>query len=273
MRLLPHQKECFAARARPPAIDWSVIQGEIKEIAVANAGMRNASYTTFKSMSAIQLSDNSGSRWRAWQAYSMAAVCLLVGVLAGYLFRGSAKPASMPAVASQPAAVNAPSAARQMPTLDDMKRMADQQAAPLLQKLQTDPTNAEILNQVGNIYRITHQFQLAATYYQKSLDVNPKNVGARTDLASCLFYQGDVDGAIAQLEKSLTYDPRHAGTLLNLGMVRWKGKNDAAGAVASWNTLLKYHPNYENKDAVKKFIAEAQSKSQAKPRSAMPLSQ
>jgi tetratricopeptide (TPR) repeat protein len=223
----------------------------------------------------MQKSENSGSRWQAWQAYSMAVLCLLVGVLAGYLFRGSEKPASASAAASQPAAVDtsAQSAPQKMPTLDDMKKMADQQAAPLLEKLKADPNNAEILNQVGNIYRITHQFQMAATYYQKSLEANPKNIGARTDLASCLFYQGDVDGAIAQLEKSLTYDPKHAGTLLNLGMVRWKGKNDAAGAVASWNLLLKYHPNYGNKDAVKKFIADAQGKTQAKAESAMPLSQ
>ena len=28
------------------------------------------------------------------------------------------------------------------------------------------------------------------------IDINPKNVGARTDMASCLYYLGDVDGAI-----------------------------------------------------------------------------
>lgn len=203
----------------------------------------------------------SNASWYAWQAYVTATVCLIVGVAFGYLVRGSA-PASVASANQQSsgaAQTGQQMAPQQMPTLEDMKRMANLQAAPLLAKLQGDPNNADLLNQVGNIYRVTHQFQTAASYYQKSLEANPRNVGARTDLASCLFYQGDVDGAIAQLEKSLTYDPKHAGTLLNLGMVRWKGKSDAAGAIASWNTLLKYYPDYEGKDMVRRLIAEAKA--------------
>lgn len=204
-------------------------------------------------------SANQNLKWQSWQVYVMAAVCLLVGVMVGYLVRGSAPVASTQAPATQ-SVPGVPAAPQQkVPTLDDMKRMADKQAEPLLTKLKTDPNNADLLNQVGNIYRMTHQFQTAATYYQKSLDLNPKNVGPRTDLASCLYYQGDVDGAIAQLEKSLTYDPKHAGTLLNLGLIRWKGKNDSVGAIASWQKLLKFYPNYEHKDTVEKLIAEAKT--------------
>lgn len=186
----------------------------------------------------------------------MAVICLLIGVVVGYLVRGSAPVSS--ATAPQPVAAPAAPAGdtQQMPSLDDMKRMADKQAEPLLEKLKTDPRNPDLLNQVGNIYRMTHQFQLAASYYQKSLDANPANVGPRTDLASCLYYQGDVDGAIAQLEKSLTYDPKHAGTLLNLGLIRWKGKGDTAGAIAAWNQLLKSNPGFKDRDVVEKLIAE-----------------
>jgi cytochrome c-type biogenesis protein CcmH/NrfG len=203
----------------------------------------------------------SSTTWQAGQVYVMAAVCLVVGVLVGYLVRGSASVASTDAQPSTSAGTAAP----QMPSLDDMKRMADKQVEPLLAKLKSDPSNSDLLNQVGTIYRMTHQFDTAASYYQKALQANPKNVGARTDLASCMYYQGDVDGAIAQLEKSLTYDPKHAGTLFNLGLIRWKGKSDAAGAIAAWDKLLKYYPNYENKDAVKNLIAEAQNHTGKKP--------
>src|SRR5215472_14129367 len=175
------------------------------------------------------------------------------------MVRGSAPLASTPAPAA-PSAPGVPAAAQQkVPTLDDMKRMADKQAEPLLAKWRADPGNADLANQLGNIYRMTHQFQTAATYYRKSLDLNPQNVGPRTDLASCLYYEGDVDGAIAQLEKSLSYDPKHAGTLLNLGLIRWQGKNDSAGAIASWQKLLQFYPNYEHKDTVEKLIAEAKT--------------
>ena len=49
--------------------------------------------------------------WTPTQTYIMAAVCLLIGVLVGYLVRGSAKPAGQPAPASaemQPAASRHP---------------------------------------------------------------------------------------------------------------------------------------------------------------------
>lgn len=201
-------------------------------------------------------SANRSASWEGWQVYVMAAVCLIIGVLVGYLVRGSAKVAVTPTTVG--AATTAP-AKQQPPSLDDMKRMADKQAEPLLAKLKTDPNNADLLNQVGTIYRMTHQFDAAVSYYKKSLDANPKNVGPRTDLASCLYYQGDVDGAIAQLEKSLTYDPKHAGTLLNLGLIRYKGKDDAAGAIQAWQTLLKYHPDFQNKASVEKLIADAKA--------------
>jgi hypothetical protein len=41
------------------------------------------------------------------------------------------------------------------PTLDDMKRMGDKKAEPLLAKLKADPNNAETLNQLGILYRAT----------------------------------------------------------------------------------------------------------------------
>jgi cytochrome c-type biogenesis protein CcmH/NrfG len=201
--------------------------------------------------------ESSGANWEPWQVYVMAAICLAVGLLFGYLVRGSARVSSVPA--AQPSAAASAPRPQHAPSLDDMKRMADKQAEPLLAKLKTDPNNADLLNQVGTMYRATHQFETAAEYYRKSLDVNPKNVGARTDLASCLYYLGDVDGAIAQLEKSLTYDPRHAGTLLNLGLIRWKGKGDAAGAVTAWQMLLKDHPDFPNKAGVEKLIAAAKN--------------
>jgi len=146
-----------------------------------------------------------------------------------------------------------------MPTLEDMKRMADKKAEPLLEKLKADPRNSDLLNQIGTLYKATHQFKEAEGYFQKALDVDPKNVGARTDLASCLFYEGDADGAIKQLEQSLTYDPKDANSLFNLGMIRMQAKNDSKGAVAAWQQLLKSNPKLaeDKKAAVEKLIAQA----------------
>jgi cytochrome c-type biogenesis protein CcmH/NrfG len=195
--------------------------------------------------------------WRSSQVYVMAAICLIVGVTLGYLFRGTAslKPA-MTAEASTGAAPGG-MAGKGMPTLEQMKHMADKQAEPLLAQLKDRPNDAALLIRIGDVYKSTHQFLTAADYYDRSLKVDPKNVGVRTDMASCLYYEGQVDQSLAQLEQSLKYDPKHEGTLFNLGMIRWKGKNDATGAVEAWKRLLALNPAPEHRAVVEKLIADA----------------
>ena len=200
----------------------------------------------------------------------MAAICLVLGLALGYLFRGSQTQATtvpapvVTAAASTPAAPPEPPAATSggahpMPTLDEMKQMADKKAEPLLAKLKTDPNNAGLLIQVAKIYEATHQFQQAASYFQKASQANPKDDDVRIQLASCLFYIGDNDGAIAQLQKVLEDRPKDVNSLFNLGFIQWKGKNDAAGAVTIWQKLLKAHPELEpaKKEQVQRLIAQA----------------
>jgi len=197
------------------------------------------------------VSQSSSTGWRATQAYILAVVCLLIGLAVGYLFRGSRSPApSRPAaqaVADPAAAAHAGMGGRggQPPTLDQMRQMADKKAEPLLAKLKDDPKNADLLVQVAKIYFSTHQFTEAADYFKKSLDVNPKDVAIRTQLASCLYYSGDVDGALLQLSQATTDDPKDANSLFNLGMVRWQAKKDNKGALSAWAQLLKTNPKLE----------------------------
>jgi cytochrome c-type biogenesis protein CcmH/NrfG len=205
-----------------------------------------------------------GSVWQAKQVYAMAVISLVVGLAIGYLFRGSQSPPVMapPAADSRASAQPNPHGmgGGKMPSLEDMKQMADKKAAPLLEKLKSDPNNSDLLNQVGTIYERTHQFKEAADYYQKALQFDPKNVAIRTALASCLYYNGDVDGAISQLQQSLKYDPKDANALFNLGMMKWQGKQDSKGAVATWQQLLKSNPQLspDRKAAVQKVMADAQ---------------
>jgi cytochrome c-type biogenesis protein CcmH/NrfG len=206
--------------------------------------------------------------WKPAQTYTLAVICLVIGLAIGYFLRGSASPATAaaaPEASTQAQDPHAGMVQQHMPSLDEMKKMADTKAAPLLAKLKTDPNNADVLNQLGMMYRATHQFKTAIDYYQKALDINPKNVGARTDMASCLYYLGDVDGALAQLDKSLTYDPKHAGTLINIGIIRWKGKNDVDGAVAAWEKAIKLSPNPQDKEVIQHMISQAKQHQKSAP--------
>lgn len=199
---------------------------------------------------------------RAAQVYSMAVLCLAVGLGIGYLMRGSrlaVPPAQSTAhaVATQagPTGVK-PTGHR--PSLDEMRQMADKQAAPLLEKLKSNPNDSSLLVQVGAIYHTTHRFKEASEYYSRALDSDPKNVAVRTKLASSLYRNGDIDGAIAQLNKALTYDPKDANALFDLGKIRLQGKGDPKGALAAWQHLLKTNPQLspDRKATVLKLMAD-----------------
>lgn len=199
-------------------------------------------------------------RWTPTQVGLLALVCLVLGLAGGYYLPiGKAANAARP-----PAVAGVPNAPHPAATLEQMKAVADTKAAPLLNKLKTTPNDAGLLAQVGSIYSSMHQFKEAAQYYDRSLKLDPKNIPIRTELASCLYYEGDVDGALAQLDQALKYDPKNTNSLFNVGMIRWKGKKDAAGAIAAWETLLKAHPDLDRRPIVEEMIAEAKTGGQVK---------
>jgi cytochrome c-type biogenesis protein CcmH/NrfG len=214
-------------------------------------------------------------KWTTLQAYTLAVVCLLLGIAGGWLFRGSQSASS--SAAPETAAAAAPSSTgmgggNAQPSPEQMKQMADTQAQPLLEKLKSDPTNADLLASVGNVYYDTQQYPTAINYYQQALKSQPSNTGIRTDMATAYWYTGDADTAISEFKKSLSYDPNKANTLFNLGIVEWQGKMDINDAVATWQKLLDTNPNYENKDKVVELIAQAKKHTGVKPgTSAKPL--
>ncbi len=210
---------------------------------------------------------SSNTTWTGVQAYTLAVVCLLLGMAGGWLIRGSQSPAAAaPAVAvSAPAPTGMGGAANGQPTPEQMKQMADTQAAPLIEKLKSDPNNPELLASIGNSYYDAQQYPTAVDYYGRALKAKPSDAAVRTDMATAYWYMGNADTAIAEFNKSLTYEPNKPNTLFNLGLVKWQGKMDINGAVADWEKLLATNPNYEGKDKVEQMIAEAKKHTGVKP--------
>jgi cytochrome c-type biogenesis protein CcmH/NrfG len=194
---------------------------------------------------------------KATHVYSMAVVCLVVGLGIGYLMRSSqlALPTAQIAAHNHTPVANA---APHHPSLEQIKQMADQQAAPLIEKLKSNPKDGALLVQVGAIYHSSHRFKEAADYYSRALEVDPKNVAVRTKLASSLYRSGNVDDAIGELNKALTYQPTDANALFDLGMIKLQGKSDSKGAIAAWQRLLKTNPQLsaDRRATVMKLMAD-----------------
>lgn len=212
-------------------------------------------------------SSQSGPSWTSAQAYGLAIFCLGFGLVLGYLFRGSAPvtstataattsepagPAGMPGV---PSSMTAPGASQINP--QQAAEMVEKAAQPLRSSLKQNPRDFDTLVKVGNLYYDAKLFPDAIKYYAQAVKVRPDNSDVRTDLGTSYWYTGDADKAITEFNRALKYQPTHPGTLFNMGVVKWQGKMDPAGAVQAWERLLQANPNYPQKQQVLDLIAKA----------------
>jgi tetratricopeptide (TPR) repeat protein len=210
-------------------------------------------------------------QWTSKQALLFVSLCLMVGIAGGWFVRGlqgTSQSSTTQAAAAQPAPmVTNPStpSAPQPPSPARLKEMADAQAAPQIEKLKSDPKNPDLLTSIGNLYYDAQQYPIAIDYYGRVLQARPSDVSVRTDMATAYWYLGNADQAIKEFNTALTYAPTNPNTLFNLGIVKWHGKHDSAGAIADWKKLLAANPNYDQKDKVQQMLAEVEKQTASKP--------
>jgi tetratricopeptide (TPR) repeat protein len=191
----------------------------------------------------------------------LGAVCLAIGLCAGWLIRGwdnAATPASASAGSSSAARQQAPAPAASANTAQ-LKAEADAQAAPLEEQLKSDPKNANLLIQIGNLYYDAQQYPAAVNYYGQALAVQPSNAAVRTDRGTAYWYMGNADSALKEFDTAIGFESNNPNTLFNRGLVRWQGKRDGSGALSDWKQLLATNPNYEARNKVQQMMAEVTS--------------
>ncbi len=200
--------------------------------------------------------------WTSAQSYSMAILCLLIGVAAGWFLRGSQIPAegtnATASVAAQPSGgMNT----QQPPSAEQMKGAADKQAEPLLAELKTRPNDPQLLTEIGNMYFDNRQYKESIDYYARVLKMQPANTNVRTDMGIA-YWEGlrDADTAIGEFNKALSYEPNKPQTLQSIGIVKWQGKSDTKGAIAAWEKLLQTNPDYEKKADIQQLINEVKGR-------------
>jgi tetratricopeptide (TPR) repeat protein len=203
-------------------------------------------------------------QWTSKQALMLVTLCLAAGITGGWItggLRGTQAPGTVqPRAPSSTGATTISQAnpGSSSPSPARLKAMADAEAAPLLAKLHGNPKDPDTLTSVGNLYYDARQYAVAVDYYSRALQSRSSDASVRTDMATAYWYLGKTDEAILEFDKALAYSPTNPNTLFNLGLVKWQGKHDGAGAIALWKKLLESNPNYAQKDKVLQMLSDVE---------------
>ena len=202
-----------------------------------------------------------------------AVVFLAVGFLAGYItdaqlnWSARQKPAATAAPSEMPAsgAASQSTTGAGMPGLPEGHPPID--TAAIVKQLQEmaaqNPKDPDVRLKLANFLYDQRQYSQAIEWYQRALELDPKNVNAHTDLGTAYFYLGRSQDALAEYRKSLQLDPKHEATLLNTIVVNLKGTHDLAAAQQAWDRLNKLNPNHPALAGLKEEIAAARTSGSA----------
>lgn len=124
------------------------------------------------------------------------------------------------------------------------------------ERLNKNPKDLESLIMLGNANYDLKRYDKAKELYIRAIEVDPKNLFVRTDLASTYRYTGEVEKAILELKKVLSLDARHETALYNLGVILLNDKKDLDGAIKAWEELINHNPNSVFSKELQKKVTE-----------------
>ncbi|HVG86664.1 MAG TPA: tetratricopeptide repeat protein [Vicinamibacterales bacterium] len=180
-----------------------------------------------------------------------AVAGVLFGVIVGWVLGSqqarTSAPVAAPAAQAQPAGQAAQQGSRAVP-LDQGRAKALETVA------QQNPKDVQPRVQLGNMYFDAEQYPQAIAWYEQAFALNKTDANLSTDLGVAYYYTNQPDRAITQFEHSLTLDPKHIKTLLNMGIVRAFGKQDLEGAAKAWEQVVAIDPNSQEGQAAKKGL-------------------
>jgi tetratricopeptide (TPR) repeat protein len=186
-------------------------------------------------------------------AFGIAGI--LFGLIAGWII-GSQQAAARPpasAPAAQQASTPAGGSSSRAAVLDETQVNALKTVA------EKETSNATPRVQLGNLYFDAERYDDAIKWYGDALKLVPDDVNVSTDLGVSYYYSNQPDKALSQFDRSLKLDPKHAKTLLNVGIVKAFGKQDLDGAEAAWKQVLTIAPDSPEGQAAKRALDSLQS--------------
>src|SRR6266513_1473967 len=180
-------------------------------------------------------------------AFGIAGI--VFGLIAGWVIGTQQAAVRTPAVAAPVAA--APPAGESEPRaaiLDETKVNALKVVA------EREAKNPKPRVELANLYFDAEKFDEAIKWYEAALKLNPNDVDVSTDLGVSYYYTNNPEKALAQLDRSLKIDPKHAKTLLNIGIVKAFAKQDLEGASKAWQQVIQLAPDSPEGQAAKRAL-------------------
>ncbi len=105
------------------------------------------------------------------------------------------------------------------------------------------PENIAILNAIGETYKLLKHYDLALTYFQKPIELEPKNVETRMAFAKTLNFYGNIKLQIEQYKIILSLEPQNIVAHYTLGSL-YHDTNQKKQAIIHLNKCIQYDPHY-----------------------------
>ena len=183
-------------------------------------------------------------------AFALAG--MVFGLLAGWVIGAqytTTRAVPTPAVAAP--LIPAPAAQGQPPAPPPLNE-AD---AEKFRKLaEAEPANVAPRVALANLYFDAERYSDAARWYEDAMKLDDRNADVSTDLGVSYYYLNQPDRALQQFAHSLTVNPTHTKTMLNLGIVRAFGKQDLDGATKAWQQVVDIAPASPEGQAAKRAL-------------------
>ncbi len=180
-------------------------------------------------------------------AFGIAGVAF--GLVAGWIIASQTATVTPGGASAPPAAAAAPAgSAPPAAVLDEAKVSAYKSMA------EREPANATPRTQLANLYFDAERYEDAITWYNEALKLAPNDPDVSTDLGVSYYYTNQPDRALEQFARSLKMNPKHAKTLLNIGVVRAFGKQDLPGAKEAWQQVVELAPESPEAQAAKRAL-------------------
>jgi tetratricopeptide (TPR) repeat protein len=132
--------------------------------------------------------------------------------------------------------------------LDKLKTVASEEEAATIEEeiwdawLVSGSPTVDIMMKRGLEYQESEDSQAARDMFDRAISIKPDYAEAWNRRALLFFNDGKYDEAIADLESTITYEPRHFGAWIGLGMI-FESIERPDAALKAYRKALEIHPH------------------------------